>query len=73
MMDVNEEVQAMGSLGQALVDKTRIETRVETRKETVLTSIRNLMETMSLTVTEAMNALKIPEDERQKYIEALSK
>ena len=65
MMDANEEVLAMGSLGQALVDKTRI--------ESTLTSIRNLMETMSLTLTEAMNALKVPEEERQRYIEALSK
>ncbi len=40
----------------------------EGRKESDLRSIRNLMETMSLTVQQAMDALKIPTDEQKKYL-----
>ena len=39
----------------------------------LLSSIQNLMETMKLTVEQAMDALKIPEADRQKYIELLGK
>ena len=41
--------------------------------DSLLSSIRNLMETMKLTVEQAMDALKIPEADRQKYIELLGK
>ena len=30
-------------------------------------SIRNLMKNMNLTIEQAMNALEIPEDKREKY------
>ncbi|MDO5297421.1 MAG: hypothetical protein Q4F00_12485 [bacterium] len=79
MMDIEKdmEVLAMGSPGLALLKKSfekgRTEGRSEGRIEGISASIRNLMETMNLTLTEAMNALKIPDDERQKYIEELSK
>ncbi len=39
----------------------------------LLSSIQNLMETMKLTVEQAMDALKVPEADRQKYIELLGK
>ncbi|MDO5297769.1 MAG: hypothetical protein Q4F00_14260 [bacterium] len=51
----------------------RAEGRVEGRSEGLLDSIRNLMESMGWGVTEAMNALRIPEEERQQYIDALAK
>jgi hypothetical protein len=41
--------------------------REETRQKDMITSIRNLMDTMKWTVDQAMEALKIPEEEREKY------
>ena len=84
MIDVDEGVLDMGSLGWALVKKSmqegleqglergRSEGRAEGRSEGLLDSIRNLMESMGWGITEAMNALRIPEDERQVYINKLS-
>ena len=37
------------------------------REATLIDSIRNLMETLNLTVEQAMNALKIPHGEQAKY------
>ena len=37
----------------------------------ILTSIKNLTETMGLTIEQAMAALKVPEGERQKYTDML--
>jgi hypothetical protein len=42
--------------------------REETRQEDMITSIRNLMETLKMTADQAMEALKIPEEEREKYL-----
>lgn len=39
----------------------------------ILTSIKNLMETMGLTIEQAMAALKAPEGERQKYMDLLER
>ena len=59
----------MGSLGLTLVKKSMHEGleqgRSEGRAEGLLDSIRNLMESMGWGIIEAMNALRIPEDERQ--------
>jgi predicted transposase/invertase (TIGR01784 family) len=41
--------------------------RAEGRAEGLLSSIQNLMESMNLSMEQAMDALKIPEDERCKY------
>jgi hypothetical protein len=48
-----------------------LKAREETRKEAMITSIRNLMETLKLTADQAMAALKIPEDERENYLRQL--
>ena len=45
--------------------------RAEGRAEVTLSSIKNLMETLGLSIEVAMNALKIPEDERAKYANML--
>ena len=37
----------------------------------ILTSIKNLMETMGLTIEQAMTALKVPDAEKQKYMDLL--
>lgn len=45
---------------------------IEQGKENAnLTSIRNLMDTLSLTAEQAMNALKIPDADKQKYLKML--
>ena len=45
----------------------RAEGRTEGRTETMLSSLKNLMESMKWTLEEAMNALRIPESERPQY------
>ncbi len=39
----------------------------------ILLSIKNLMETMGWSAEQAMKGLKIPEEEKDKYLEALKK
>ena len=38
-----------------------------------LSSLKNLMETMGLTIEQAMAALKVPKCERQKYMDLLER
>lgn len=47
--------------------------KAEGRTEGILSSIMNLMETMGVSVEKAMTALKVPETERQKYLDLLGK
>lgn len=39
----------------------------------ILASIRSLMETMGLTIEQAMSALKVPDIEKQKYMDLLKR
>lgn len=57
--NLEREVSLMCNLSQGVVDRT------------LLDAIRNLMETMKLTVEQAMAALKIPETEQPKYASML--
>ena len=43
------------------------------RADGILSSLKNLMETMGLTIEQAMAALKVPEGERQKYMDLLER
>lgn len=61
--NLEREVSLMCNLSQGIVEST-------TERNT-LDSIRNLMETLNLTIEEAMAALKIPESERPKYVSML--
>ena len=86
--DIDEKVLNMCNLSRGVeargIKKGRIEGRIEGRSEGlreglskgrsegVLASICNLMESMGWGITEAMNALRIPESERQGYINKLS-
>ena len=45
--------------------------RAEGHTERALSDLRSLMETLGLTIEQAMAALKIPESERQKYLDLL--
>ena len=43
------------------------------RADGILSSIKNLTETMNLSIDQAMAALKVPEAERKTYLELLKK
>ena len=50
------------------IDKDRVDEKVNAKEqETLTTSIRNLMRNLSLTVDQAMDALSIPESQRETY------
>lgn len=53
--------------------KGRAEGRIEGRAEGMIASLHNLMDSMNWTIEQAMTALKISEEDRQKYQELLSK
>ena len=46
--------------------------RVEGRAEGMTVSIRNLMDSLGWTIDQAMDALKIPEEDRPKYTKFLN-
>ncbi|MDO5295215.1 MAG: hypothetical protein Q4F00_01030 [bacterium] len=77
---MEKEVDEMCNLGHAIyvngVDEGRKEGRKEGREEGrisgVAASIKSLMESMGWEINEAMNALRIPEADRQTYINALA-
>ena len=47
------------------------EMRAEGREEGIITSIRNLLETLKLTAQQAMDALKISAEDQQRYLKML--
>jgi hypothetical protein len=71
----NEEVVdvclAIELMKQEAAEKAAEKAREETMEEAMITSVRNLMETLKLTADQAMAALKIPEDERENYLRQL--
>ena len=50
-----------------IMEDMRNETRNETTERVVLQSIKNLMETMKLSADQAMDALKISDNDKVKY------
>ena len=74
---IDEEVLAMCNLSRGVeargIRKGLREGRREGRSEGILASISSLMESMGWGLNETMNALRIPEEERQQYIDALAK
>ena len=76
---MKREVSVMCNLSKGVMEKGlakglekgRAEGRAEGVAETTLTSIRNLMETLGLSLEAAMAALKIPEVDRPKYANQL--
>lgn len=73
---MEKEVSTMCNLSKGVMEKSFLkghtEGRAEGRAEGILSSIQSLMETLGLTIEQAMVALKVPEDERQKYIDLLN-
>ena len=65
---MEEEVRNMCNISYGILEEG-IEKGIE---KGILNSIKNLMESMNLEVNQAMNALKIPENEQSKYLKILS-
>ena len=53
--------------------KGRAEGLAKGHTERALSDLRNLMETLGLTIEQAMSALKVPEAERHKYMDLLDR
>jgi len=63
------EVHRMCNLSQGVKEQGRIEGCAEG----VLASIHSLMSTMGWSIEQAMEALRVPDDERPKYADLLQK
>ena len=71
-LDEIKEVIRMTRLGQMLMDEG-MEQGIEKGIELNLTdSIKKLMKNMNLTIDQAMNALEVPEDKREKYRQSIT-
>lgn len=70
--NMREEMNKMGGLIEPLlnigIEKATAETAEKTKRESKLEDIRNLMDSLHLSVHQAMDALKIPPDEQAEYL-----
>lgn len=66
---MEREVSVMCNLSKGVMEKGI----AKGMTDAILTSIKNLMETMGLTIEQAMAALKVPEGDRQKYMDLLER
>ncbi len=66
--EIESEVLGMCNLSDGIWDKAW----GEGKNKATLDAIRNIMETLKVTLNQALDALKIPEDEREKYREMLN-
>ena len=62
---MEKEVSVMCNLSKGVREKGRA--------DGILSSLKNLMEAMGLTIEQTMAALKVPEGERQKYMDLLER
>ena len=77
---LEQEVSVMCNLSKGVMEKSmkkgmekgRAEGRAEGAAENTLASIKNLMETLGLSIEQAMAALKVPEVDRPKYAKQLN-
>jgi phage terminase Nu1 subunit (DNA packaging protein) len=67
----NEEVVDMCVAIENMKQKAATAAAEKASQEATKTDIRNLMETLRLTQEQAMDALKIPEDQRAEYAQEL--
>ena len=68
---MEREVSVMCNLSKGVMEKGLAKGRAEGVAENTLTSIKNLMETLGLSLETAMAALKVLEAERPKYAKQL--
>ena len=69
--ETQEGVEYMCKAFEEVRAEGRVEGRVEGRQEKELSNVRTLMETMSLTAQQAMDALRVPAEEQAKYAKML--
>ena len=70
---MEREVSVMCNLSKGVMEKGMEKGIAKGMTDAILASIKNLMETMGLTIEQAMSALKVPEGERQKYMDLLER
>ncbi|RKJ47511.1 hypothetical protein D7X25_22080, partial [bacterium 1XD42-8] len=70
---MEREVSVMCNLSKGVREKGIAEGLAKGHAERALSDLRNLMETLGLTIEQAMAALKVPEGERQKYMDLLER
>ena len=74
---MEQEVSVMCNLSKGVMEKGMAKGRAEGMAKGmtsgILSSIKSLMETMGMTIEQAMAALKVPEDEKQKYMDLLER
>ncbi len=68
---MSEEANIMCNLGEGIREQAIQETQQKTRLETRLHDVLNLMKSLKLSTEEAINALCIPEEERQSLLEKI--
>ena len=61
----------MCNLSKGVMEKGMAKGMAKGMTDGISLSIKNLMETMGLTIEQAMAALKVPETDQQKYIDLL--
>ena len=69
--EIEEEVLEMCNLGMAVELKGFDKGFDQGVEKSILQSIKNLMETMKLTAQQAMDALKVPKEDQERYMEKL--
>ena len=65
--EIAKEVAKMPGMSQAILERGRTEGRTEGEQNAMVQAIKSLMETMKWTAEQAMESLKIPQNERPKY------
>ena len=68
---MEREVSVMCNLSKGVMEKGMAKGMAKGMTDGISLSIKNLMETMGLTIEQAMAALKVPETDQQKYIDLL--
>ena len=65
--ETQEGVEYMCKAFEEVRDESRAEGRAEGMQEEKISNLKAMMETLSLNAQQAMDALKIPNEERDKY------
>ena len=71
--EMERTVTEMCNLSEGVENRGIAKGRAEGQAKGVMDSLHNLMDSMGLTIEQAMAALKVSEEDRQKYQELLSK
>ena len=68
---MEQEVSVMCNLSKGVMEEGMAKGMAKGMTNGILFSIKNLMETLGMTIEQAMAALKVPEDEKKKYMDLL--